>query len=70
MVKKAIRTLLNSRLNGAKENIDVKRLRGYKRDTFRIRNGEIRIIFSFEDDEIVICALIEEIDRRGNISYA
>ena len=65
MVKKVI-----SVLNGTEENIDIKKLRGYKQDTFRIRHGDIRIIFSFEDDEVVITALIEKIDRRGNISYA
>lgn len=65
LVAKAI-----SKMYGSEENVDLKRLQGIKSPKFRIRYGEIRIIFSFEDDEIVICALIEEIDRRGNISYA
>ena len=65
LVAKAIR-----KMYGIEENIDLKRLQGIKPPKFRIPYGELRIIFSFEDDEIVISALIEEIDRRGNISYA
>ncbi len=65
LVKKAIRLL-----NGHTENVDVKRLQGYTEQTFRIRHGEIRIIFTLIEEQIVITAIIEEIERRGNISYA
>lgn len=58
------------KIYGMRENIDMKRLQGIKPAKFRIRRGDIRIIFSFEDDEVVITTLIEEIDQRGNISYA
>ena len=58
------------KMYGVKESVDIKRLQGLKPAKFRVRQGEIRIIFSFEEDEIIITALIEEINRRGNISYA
>jgi len=38
-----------------------------KLDIYRIRKGNIRIIVTLEDDEIVIEAIITDIGFRGNI---
>lgn len=47
-------------------NLDIKPLHGELAGLFRLRKGNIRIIFSYEHDEIVI-ALVETIDFRGNV---
>ncbi len=65
LVKKAVRFLY-----GNQENVDMKRLQGYSNETYRIRQGDVRIIFSLVEGEIIITAIVEEIERRGNISYA
>ena len=46
--------------------VDLKKMKGRFRGTFRIRKGPIRIIFSLkkEDD---LSAYIHEIDFRGNV---
>ncbi len=49
-----------------KSNIDLKKLKGKLRGCFRIKKGEIRIIFSLKKDKI-LKALINDIDFRGNI---
>jgi mRNA interferase RelE/StbE len=47
-------------------NIDVKRLQGVLHQFFRIRTGDIRIIFSVEYD-VVHIASVSQIDVRGNV---
>ena len=49
------------------ENIDLKELKGNLKGKYRIRKGKIRIIVTLENDEIIIEAIIEDIDLRGNI---
>jgi mRNA-degrading endonuclease RelE of RelBE toxin-antitoxin system len=49
-----------------KSNIDLKKLKGKLRGCFRIKKGDIRIIFSLKKDKI-LKALINDIDFRGNI---
>ncbi len=49
-----------------KTNIDLRRLKGKLKGYFRIKKGEIRIIFSLKKDRI-LKALINDIDFRGNI---
>jgi len=49
-----------------KSNIDLKKLKGKLKGYFRIKKGDIRIIFSLKKDKI-IKALINDIDFRGNI---
>ncbi len=47
-------------------NLDIKPLHGELAGSYRLRKGNIRIIFSYEHDEIVI-AHVETIDFRGNV---
>jgi mRNA interferase RelE/StbE len=49
-----------------KSNIDLKKLKGKLKGYFRIKKGDIRIIFSLRKDKI-LKALINDIDFRGNI---
>ena len=50
---------------GARINIDIKKLKGKWAGFYRIRRGRIRIIAEFNFDNSVV--FIEEIDWRGNI---
>lgn len=47
-------------------NIDLKPLKGEFAGMYRLRKGNIRIIFSYEQGEIVI-ASVETVDFRGNV---
>ena len=47
-------------------NIDLKKLKGRLKGYFRIRKGDIRIIFSLKEGKI-LKVLINDIDFRGNI---
>jgi mRNA interferase RelE/StbE len=47
-------------------NIDLKRLKGKLYGFFRIRKGDLRIVFSLMKKEIVI-AFVRQVDFRGNI---
>lgn len=47
-------------------NIDLKKLRGKLKGSFRIKTGNIRVIFLLEKDKIMK-VLINDIDFRGNI---
>ncbi len=49
-----------------KSNIDLKKLKGKLKGYFRIKKGDIRIVFSLNKDKI-LKALIHDIDFRGNI---
>jgi mRNA interferase RelE/StbE len=48
-------------------NLDFKALQGELKGKYRIRKGKIRIIVSIEDDEIIIEAIIINIDFRGDV---
>ncbi len=47
-------------------SVDLKKLKGKHRGSFRIKKGDIRIIFSLKKEKILI-AFIKDIDFRGNI---
>ncbi len=49
-----------------KTNIDLKKLKGKLKGLFRIKQGDIRIIFSLKKNKI-LNVLINDIDFRGNI---
>ena len=49
------------------ENIDYKQMSGAISNVYRIRKGNIRIIVTLEDDEIIIEAIITDIGFRGDI---
>ncbi len=48
-------------------NIDYKPLRGSFNNLFRIRKGNIRIIVTLTNNEVIIEAIIEDIGFRGDI---
>jgi mRNA-degrading endonuclease RelE of RelBE toxin-antitoxin system len=47
-------------------NIDVIRLKGYKEPHYRVRKGNIRIIFRIENNVIIIVN-VKNIDYRGKV---
>ncbi len=50
-------------------NIDLKKLKGSAMPIYRIRKGNIRILFRFENGEIIVVH-VETIDFRGNVYSA
>ena len=48
-------------------NLNYKTLKGELKGKYRIRKGKIRIIVTVKDNEVIIEAIIENIDFRGNI---
>ena len=48
-------------------NIDLKRLLTTDEELFRIRKGNIRIIFSFNLNGDVVVSVVENIEYRGDI---
>ena len=48
-------------------NIDLKKLITNDGELFRIRKGDIRIIFSLDGDANVIVSLVEKIGFRGDV---
>jgi mRNA-degrading endonuclease RelE of RelBE toxin-antitoxin system len=50
-----------------KNSLDIKELKGILKGKSRIRKGKIRIIFSIQENEVLIESIIEDIDFRGNI---
>lgn len=61
LVVKAIK-----KLNNISVNVDLKRLQRPYENYFRIRKGNIRIIFNYENDIIYIANVIK-IDFRGKV---
>ncbi len=47
-------------------SVDLKKLRGKHKGSFRIKKGDIRIIFTLRKEKI-LTAFIKNIDFRGNI---
>jgi len=48
-------------------NIDVKRLKGKLHDYYRVRQGKVRILFELIHDQIIIKAVVTDIDFRGDV---
>lgn len=48
-------------------NIDYKQMSGTIANVYRIRKGNIRIIVTLNDDEVIIEAIINDIGFRGDI---
>lgn len=59
---KAMRTILHIE----QSNIDLKKLKGISPAIYRIRKGDIRILFRYENGEIIVVH-VETIDFRGNV---
>ena len=48
-------------------NVDYKQMSGTISNVYRIRKGNVRIIVTLEDDEVIIEAIIMDIGFRGDI---
>lgn len=48
-------------------NIDIKQLKGNLQKYYRIRSGKVRILFELVDEQIIIKAIVNDIDFRGDI---
>lgn len=62
--KEAIKEILLVLRNGNLGGFDVKKLKG-REDIFRIRKGNIRIIFKFKNKEVFLLS----IERRSDNTY-
>jgi len=48
-------------------NIDVKQLKGNLQNFYRIRQGKTRILFEIINNQIIIKAIVYDVDFRGDI---
>ncbi|KIM13013.1 MAG: hypothetical protein KU38_02935 [Sulfurovum sp. FS08-3] len=48
-------------------NVDVKNLKGNLKDYYRVRQGKVRILFEFQNNTIIIKAIVNDIDFRGDV---
>ena len=48
-------------------NIDLKKLKGKYKNVYRVRKGNIRIIFKTVDNEVIVEAVVVDIDYRGGV---
>ena len=48
-------------------NTDLKRLKGNYSNFYKVRTGNIRILFEVDNQKIKIIAIVTDIDFRGNI---
>jgi len=48
-------------------NIDVKQMNGALSDVYRIRKGNIRIIITLKEEEVIIEAIVMDIGFRGDV---
>ncbi len=62
LILKALKTLFKSEII----NIDLKRMKGQYINHFRIRKGNIRIVFEVSQGDSIM-AFIKIIDTRGNV---
>jgi len=67
MVDELIIKAMKKIINKENINIDLKKLVDNKNDFFRIRKGNIRIIFSFDSDGEIIVSIVEDIGYRGDV---
>ncbi len=67
-IDRVYRLIINSvkKLNNQDINIDIKELKGKFQGLYRIRKGDLRIIFRYYKGEIHIVN-IEKIDFRGDV---
>ena len=66
-IDKLVIKAVKKKIFNKNENIDIKDLKGILKGKIRIRKGKIRIIIEIKNSEIIIEAIIENIDFRGNI---
>jgi mRNA interferase RelE/StbE len=48
-------------------NVDIKKLQGNLSNYYRIRQGKIRILFELDNDKIIVKAIVNDIDFRGDV---
>ena len=58
---------IKKRVYGIDTNVDYKQMSGSISNVYRIRKGSIRIIVTFENQEIIIEAIIKDIGFRGDV---
>lgn len=63
LILKAIKKMINKE----DVNIDLKKLIDNKNEFFRIRKGDIRIIFSYTKNEEIIVSIVENVGFRGEV---
>ena len=62
LILKAVRKIYKVSI----ESVDVKALKG-KEGVFRIRKGDIRIVFALDEDGNIVVVSVNVIDYRGNV---
>ncbi len=62
--KERIKNIVKALQLGRFDNLNIKKLKGFK-DVFRVRKGEIRIVYRSLDGKIIIL----KIDRRKEDTY-
>lgn len=63
--KKIAKVILALRISPLPRDHDIKKIRGDKEDSWRIRIGDLRIIYYFSTENEVV--KITKIDFRGNV---
>lgn len=63
--KKAVKALLLKIKSNNLENLDIKKLKGY-RDIYRVRKGKLRIIFKTSGEDVKILALEKRSEKTYN----
>ncbi|PIR87542.1 MAG: hypothetical protein COU10_04000 [Candidatus Harrisonbacteria bacterium CG10_big_fil_rev_8_21_14_0_10_45_28] len=63
--KQQIKSILEKINSGKLQSLDLKKLKGYK-DIFRIRKGDIRVIYRLDDENRISILAIE---RRSDKTY-
>jgi len=66
-VKRLITKAIKKIILNEDTNIDLKRLKGNYSNFYRVRTGNIRILFEVDNQKIKIIAIVTDIDFRGNI---
>lgn len=63
--REQIKQILQKIYSGKLESVDLKKLKGYK-DIFRVRKGDIRIIYRLDSSDNIFILVIE---RRNDKTY-
>jgi len=48
-------------------NVDVKNLKGNLKEYYRVRQGKVRILFELQNNKIIVKAIVNDIDFRGDV---
>ena len=64
-INKEIHRIVDSIVNGKTEDLDCKKLRG-KGNIFRVRKGDVRILYAFENGKNIIISIEKRSDNTYN----